>query len=383
MSLENRENRRTINDNQDLNEVPVLPSAPKSPEELADYITPEDPVGEQVRNIYEERNIADREIHKKEKLSIGKKLALGAMATVGVAGTAVVAVMMTSGPRAEGQNNNLPPAPEPTAEAPVVPGEVIEPTVESTTPVEVSPTDIPTNIADPTPIETEQGSEYSVAELREMELSDFKTLTVSERKLLITDMLEYSSEMNSFKFGENFMGEDTSDLYNFNPLDIASKDNTAEEIAMQDLYMHQLALTQTKDMNTSGSFNPDMAAKALSGAYIDIDFTDSGKESFTDGNNLLFEDWQRTFNNLDNVTTHEFPQSIESAEITNSTTIPDDNGKMLDIVTVEYVTEELPETLGEYPAGRKMAATKNFVWNDDANMWLSYKGGFLILPEGN
>lgn len=379
MSLDNHENRRTINDNQNLGEIPVLPTTPENPEALADHLTDEDreTLKPQVVGLYEERNA-------EHKTKTKHKVLLALMGGGAILGTAGAVFLGLNGPKAgEQNNNNLPPAPEPTAEAPVIPGESAAPTAEPTTPVEVSPTDIPTNIASPTPVETEQGAEYSVSKLKEMPLDEYKELSIAQRSVLVTDMLEYATEMNSFKFGENFMGEDTSELYSYSPLDIASKDNTAEEIAMQDLYMHQLALTQTKDMNTSGSFDPDMATKALSGAYIDIEFTHSGKETFTDGNNLLFTEWQKTFNSLSDVTTHEFPQAIETAKITDSTTIPDDNGNMLTVVSVEYTTEELPETLGSYPEGRKMAATKDFVWSDEANMWLSYKGGFSILPAGS
>lgn len=267
------------------------------------------------------------------------------------------------------------------------------PTAEAEATSSLAPSESPTVGATPEVVSSEESTATAssatsnnrsgrIQELKGMPLDEFKELSIEQRSVLVTDMLEYSTEMDSGDFGEGFGEEDSSKLYEYNPLDVASKDNTAEEIAMQDLYMHQLALSQTTERGL-GTFDPELAAKALSGAYIDIEFTHSGKEAFTDGNNLLFAEWQKTFNSLSDVTTHEFPQAIETAKITDSTTIPDDNGNMLTVVSVEYTTEELPETLGSYPEGRKMAATKDFVWSDEAAKWLSYKGGFSMLPAGN
>lgn len=336
----------------------------------------------QVRNSYVEAP-------KKSK----KGLIIGGVASLAVAGVAVFGVNALA-------NKDVTPT-EPTnpdATAPVAPGETQAPTDTPTTPeVTPSPTDIPTTFeptpsateAPSTPSETEQGSEYTASELREMPLNDYLALSATEREPLVTAMLEQSKDWSG-EFGESFIAnEETdrpiSDLYKFNPLDIASEDNSAKEIAMQHLHWMQLALMQTEDLDTSGTFDPDIATKALAGGFTQPGYvTGGGQDTLTKGMNAEFDYWKSTFSRLDTVTSHDYAQKISDAEFVDEGYIRNNQtGERHKVVSISFTTEALPETLADsYVAGTKTVGNLSFVWNEDLNRWQAYKGLTENRPVG-
>lgn len=307
---------------------------------------------------------------------------------------AAVAAAVGIGMGVSGSNKNEAPT-EPTnpdATAPATPGETQAPTVAPTaSEVTPSPTDIPTTFeptpsateAPSTPAETEKGSEYTASELREMPLNDYLALSAAEREPLITAMLEQSVDWAG-SFGEDWQG-DTSDLYKYNPLDIASEDNSAKEIAMQHLYWMQLGLMQTEDLDTSGTFDPDVATKALAGGFTQPGYvTGRGQDTLTKGMNAEFDYWKSTLPSLDTVTSHDYAQKVSDAEFVDEGNIRNNyTGERHKVVSISFTTEALPETLADsYVAGTTTVGNLSFVWNEDLNRWQAYKGLTENRPVG-
>lgn len=395
MSLENQENRKTKHHiphsgsdhlpdeviERPIRETPNVPlesvagRVPDSPYDGFESLPPTDrermlfDQGKtDVRNSY----LTDTQEHKKSK----KGLIIGVSA---VAASAIAAGGIWLGTSVSAKNNEgTPPVAEPTAEAPVTPGPSLGPTVAPTAPVETTqPTTPPAESS--APAETNKAGEYTASQLLEMPFAEFETLPFDTRMILVKDMLKYSSEWDLFKFGAGLDEEDTSDLYKFNPLDVASPNNTPEEIAKQDVYMQQLALTQTVERGL-GTFDPDNAAKALSGAYTDIEFVKTGNEVLTEKNNSLYRDMKANLYKLPDVTTHEYAHEVSNVVVQESRDLRDDAGNEIEYREIQYTTGELPETLGDFAANRKLVVTKKFVWHEDANMWLSISGGIMQLP---
>lgn len=254
------------------------------------------------------------------------------------------------------------------AEAPV------ESAVETPSDIpEVSPTPSPTPSKKEEP--TDKSSVDEVTALREMPLDAYLELSAKEREPLIQAMLEQSKDWTG-EFGEGFIDGDESDLYKYNPIDISSKDNSAEEIAMQHLYWMQLALMQTKDLDTTGTFDPDIASKALAGGFTRSSYiSNDGNESLVDGNEVVTY-WLSGFESLGTVTSHNYAQKAIGAEFVNQSTINDSkSGMKHSIVTVEFATEPLPETLVDgFKEGTAVFHRLSFVWNEDVGRWLHYAG---------
>lgn len=320
-----------------------------------------------------------RDSHTEAPKKSKKGLIIGGVASLAVAGVAVFGV------NALANKNETPTEPtNPDATAPVTPGETQAPTNAPTTPeVTPSPTDIPTTFeptpsateAPSTPTETEKGSEYTASELREMPLNDYLALSAAEREPLVKSMLSYALEWQEGDFGAHWDG-DTSELYKYNPLEVASENNTAEEIAMQYLYLMQLALTQTEDMDSSRTFDPEMATKALAGGFTRESYiSNGGDDSLVDGNDTATY-WASSFRNLDTASPHEYTQEVIDAKFRNKSTITDNStGEEHTIVTVEFATGELPETLVDgFKEGTATVNRFSFVWNEDVNRWMHYAG---------
>lgn len=263
-------------------------------------------------------------------------------------------------------------------------GEATEASPEQSSPVEAlatssTPSPSPEPFPTPTPSvskksKAEENSKYSPDDLRELSADEFVELPIGDREVLILDMLEYSDEWQSGEFGENFIdGEDDSDLYKYNPLKVASEDNSLEEIIMQSLYMQQLALTQTEDLETSGTFDPDMALKSLSGAYISEEFlTSSATETVSDTRG-----YELGVYNLPSVGEFraQFAQKIDvlhddAESYIKKMTTPD--GRDVTVAAAHYEVL-LKEDAGKiYPANTRVQFKDKYVFHPDLGRWLIY-----------
>lgn len=96
-----------------------------------------------------------------------------------------------------------------------------------------------------------------------MSAEDFSKLPNIDKGPYLKSLLSHTDERSSF-----FGGVDGR-LYKFNPLDIASEDNTASEIIRQLSFEAQLAFAQTLNPDTVGDWTLDTAAakKALSAHF--------------------------------------------------------------------------------------------------------------------
>lgn len=253
---------------------------------------------------------------------------------------------------------------------------LLETTSSPSVAMEESPTPSMEPFPTPTPSvneknRAEENSEYSPDELREMSVDEFVDLPIEDREVLIVDMLEESVDW-SFLYGENWEG-DTSNLYEFNPLKIASEDNALEEIVMQGLYMQQLALSQTLDLDTDGTFDPDTALKGLTGAYISEEYlTEDATETVSDTRGYELGAY-----NLPSVgdSKAEFAQAIDvlhddAESYIKKMTTPD--GRKLTIAAAHYEVV-LKEDAGKiYPANTRVQFKDKYVFHPDLGRWLIY-----------
>lgn len=271
--------------------------------------------------------------------------------------------------------------PEPSPSVSETPSASSSPT--STKLGELGPIPIPSDMEPPSVDDAPKVNifEYTASELREMPLNDYLALSATEREPLITAMLQQSKDWSG-EFGESFIAnEETdrpiSDLYKFNPLDIASEDNSAKEIAMQHLHWMQLALMQTEDLDTSGTFDPDIATKALAGGFTQPGYvTGGGQDTLTNGMNAEFDYWKSAFPSLDALTSHDYTQTLTNAEFVDEGNVRNNyTGERHKVVSISFTTEALPETLADsYVAGTTTVGNLSFVWNEDLNRWQAYKG---------
>lgn len=273
--------------------------------------------------------------------------------------------------------------PEPSPSVSETPGASSSPT--STKLGELGPIPIPSDMEPPSAEDAPKVSifGYTASELREMPLNDYLALSAIEREPLITAMLEQSADWAG-SFGEDWQG-DTSALYKYNPLDIASEDNSAKEIAMQHLYWMQLGLMQTEDLDTSGTFDPDIATKALAGGFSQPGYvTGRGQDTLTNGMNAEFDYWKSAFPSLDALTSHDYTQTLTNAEFVDEGNVRNNyTGERHKVVSISFTTEALPETLADsYIAGTTTVGNLSFVWNEDLNRWQAYNGLTENRPAG-
>lgn len=161
-------------------------------------------------------------------------------------------------------SNNTPPETEPSATSGPVAGETQAP---APTNVAESPLASPTNLGPletekPTPSATpEVKTTYTVEQLKAMTPAAYNALPRAERLVLIQDMLKDAKDV-SLSYG---------DVYKFNPLDVASKDNTAQEIMNQIKYTIQLPLLQKESpFADEKGIDKLSAQKAMSAAFYDV-----------------------------------------------------------------------------------------------------------------
>ncbi len=183
----------------------------------------------------------------------GRSVAIGA-ATLLLAGGAVTGVVL-----ANNQPSNTPPEANPSATGAPVPGETQAPTARPSS--EVSPSADPSNI---TPLETaspttpEVRSNYTAEQLKALSVEDYNKLPRADRLVLIEHMLKEAREV-SLSYGE---------VYEYNPLDVAAKDNTAQDIMKQLQFADQLTFNQGITTESDDTrLDKDAAKKALSGYF--------------------------------------------------------------------------------------------------------------------
>lgn len=324
----------------------------------------------------------------KEEKKSKKGLVAGVIGGLAVLGVGIGAIVGINGNK-DNENKNLPPTPEPTVAAPTTPG-TIEPTEQPTVVATPTPTDIPTSSFEPTPTpvettapsaqETEKSVEYSASDLKAMPLEQFNELSLDNRLILVDSMLEYAKEWQSGDFGEHWEKEKMTDLYKYSPLDIASPDNTLEEIVMQNLYMNQLALTQTADMSTSGTFDPVIAAKALSGVSIDKDFL-NGTNNDTVADAVQYQGIVRNMATIGEITA-KYPQEIASIDEKQSfkETVVGADGKEYDTATVVYYLDFKEDVGVAFPKGGHIEFSEKYVYHthetpsgDKQGLWIAYE----------
>ncbi|MBV1778668.1 hypothetical protein KRR55_06020 [Paeniglutamicibacter sp. ABSL32-1] len=272
-------------------------------------------------------------------------------------------------------------------EPPVAQAEVSESTASSAA---SSPSDLPTSSPKSTPIPPEstepstQGggstSEYSAADLKALSLEQFNELPLDDRLVLVDDMLRYAKEWQSGEFGEHWEKAKMTDLYKYSPLDVASPDNSLEEIVMQNLYMNQLALTQTEDMAMSGTFDPDTAAKTLSGLSISSEFPNS-KANDTIADSVQYQGLVRNIATVGEFRA-EYPQEIASIDerLSSLEAITDEDGKKHPGATVVYYLDFKEDVGVAFPKGGHVKFSEKYVYHtyetpsgDKQGLWLAYE----------
>lgn len=250
-----------------------------------------------------------------------RNITLGA-ASLLLAGGAIAGVTALNN-----QPSNTPPETEPSATGGPIAGETQAPAPTNT--VE-SPLASPTNLG---PLETAKPSaspeieaRYSVAELKAMNVEQFNELPRNERMVLIRHMLEKAQEVSLY------YGEDT---YKYNPLEVASEKNTAQEIVKQlqfeaHMIFHQGASEQADDTR----LDKVAAQKALSGIHYDT----SGKTS------AYFTMATTTIENAKN--TGAVPDRYDNAqEIAPPQTTIDQDGKEVTYRTISFTDQtNMPHT---------------------------------------
>lgn len=272
------------------------------------------------RKIQAER--ANREAEQNKFLAflkkpIGKAAVAGAGLGLAAAGVAI----------ANNQSSDTPHEARPSATSAPAPGETQAPV--ETKPAE-SPLASPTNLG---PLETAKPStspeietRYSVAELKAMSVEQFNELPRNERMVLIHHMLEKAQEVSLY------YGEDT---YKYNPLEVASEKNTAQEIVKQlqfeaHMIFHQGASEQADDTR----LDKVAAQKALSGMLYET----SGNTS------AYFTMATTTIENAKN--TGAVPDRYDNAqEIAPPQTTIDQDGKEVTYRTISFTDQtNMPHT---------------------------------------
>lgn len=202
-----------------------------------------------------------------------------------------------------------------------------EPIPSSSTPVEQSST----------PSETNRGNGYSYADLTKMSAEQMVKLPLSERIVFARGMYGFLNDSRSGQFGDSFgMGEDKSDIYQFNPNTVASPDNTPEEIIKQIIYGKQAVLMMQEDMSVGSELSTDTAKKLISTQYAEESFIeDEANDSVVDTE--MYEKAVANLKGIESAST-PFPQEITSTndKETFVEEVTDDNGKVRHVAHLSY-----------------------------------------------
>lgn len=131
--------------------------------------------------------------------------------------------------------------------------------------------------ATPSPVETKPAKVDRAKELGAMGISEFNALDRQQKLIYVGEILKKNPIELAQKNGDQY-------LELFNPLDIASRDNDANQIIQQYWYLKQTALAQRSGDETTSLLDKEKARKALAGGYYY-----SGSEALVSGdyNNML------------------------------------------------------------------------------------------------
>lgn len=192
----------------------------------------------------------------------------------------------------------------------------------------------PTPEATVAPVST-SNQNYSVAELKSMSPEEFSNLPNIDKGPYLKSLLSETDKRFSF-----FGGSDGK-LYQFNPLDIASEDNTANEILRQINFEAQLIFAQTLNPNTPSDWTLDVnaAKKALSAQFYNT----------TDGNTLpLYKNKIASIDSGSTAHTYEL-EALQAEFIDGPTTIEGTDGTLMKSVTLQWDNDgEIYNTLAVY-----------------------------------
>jgi hypothetical protein len=124
-----------------------------------------------------------------------------------------------------------------------------------------SPSPAGTTALETAPVTHEKPSSYTVDQLEAMSVDEYNNLSHADRMVLIKHFLEQAQDV-SLSYGK--------DIYEFNPLDVASKSNTPQEVIKQIEFQMQMALFQKESPTaTDTRINKDNALKAVGAAAYD------------------------------------------------------------------------------------------------------------------
>lgn len=225
---------------------------------------------EPVYSANEIRAIAQAETQE-EHDAIAAKRPLGRAATLGVVGGITGALVAGGGIFMAVESNHSPeqssnPTNAGTTPATYGSGDILS-TPQSTGNAVTNPTSSPyaspsnTEALKSAPAAPEALSSYSVEQLEAMSVDQYNNLPHADRMVLIKHFLEQAKDV-SLSYGK--------DIYEFNPLDVASKSNTPQEVMKQIEFEMQMALLQSASTSAAdNTIDKNNALKAVGAAAYD------------------------------------------------------------------------------------------------------------------